>query len=243
MDEKKEWRGKAAYMLIRGCIDSPKKVKVAKRKGLNGEYFEGMKYDLVHMLDRIESNDEFMLYTTVENMRNMKCANVIQEIKKFAKFGKENECRAIFIYYTGHTEELTGNWTFSDGVVRLDHVIKAIKVFREQVFMELDCCYAHIWTSKLYRYKNEKICKLMMIKAASCPGKVAYDTAKGGLFTLFLCEQSLKCDSCGKFNDIHWSRSHISNGNYNVSYLKAAKILIKEDKILIKEDNDCDDDV
>ena len=163
----------------------------------------------------------------VENMRNLKRADVIQELKEMAKFAKENKCMGVDIYYTGHGEKFTGNWVFSDGVITLNQVMKALKVCPRPIYITLDCCFAGNWTLKLHRYKNST--KMINIRAASFPGKVAYDTAKGGLFTSFICK-GWTGDLPVECRKINWCEGKIGSvGGYHVQYFKARQEMFQED--------------
>ena len=223
--EQSDFFGKQLWLLIKGCTDSPQSVEAVQRKGSNGQYLHGMKYDFGRMQNFIESAPNQTLFNTLENMRHLKCKEVIKQIKKFAKFAEDHGCKGVCIYYTGHGEKDTGNWCFSDGVVSLNQVLKTIVVStwgKRGITMYSDCCYSGNWALKLQKHKKDAS---VLIKAASFPGNVAYDTSIGGLFSLYISKSDPHV-----FDELYWCSARVGNkgkpnGKYRIQFYRAKKCL------------------
>ena len=217
-EEEKDFEGKSIWLLIKGCTESPQRVKVIKRKGENGQYLEGMKYDFPKMQRIIERTERYALYNTVENMRSLKCKDVLKEIKNFSAFAKKNRCRGVHIYYTGHGEKNTGNWCFSDGVINLKQVLNAIKSEKSKraINIHSDACYSGNWVIDLNGFKNKGWG--ITIKAASFPGNVAYDTPNGGMFTAVVSKSNEEISG-----RLHWCLGNLKEEKYSVKFYRAER--------------------
>ena len=218
MAARNEYKDMNMWLLIKGCTDSPKGVKVSKRKDNKGEYLEGIKYDFATVQDMLERDQRFTtdhkLYNTLENMRSLECDDVIREIKKFAQFAHDNDCKSINVYYTGHGESHTGNWCFSDGTMAMKQVLNTIKSTdweKRNIHLWLDACYSGNWVVDLHRYQNKHW--TIQVFAASYPGKVAHDTEKGGLFTTFVSGKATM-----GFDKVHWCYGWVHAGKVDIVY-------------------------
>ena len=188
-----------------------------KRRGKNGEYLHAMKYDFAKMQNMIESDNECELYNTLENIRSLKCKDVIKAIKNCAKYGNDNRHGWIAIYYTGHGQEKTGNWCFSDGVINLKQVLNAIFTSwgKIGITLYLDCCYSGNWAMELQKYQNKEWS--VEINAATFPGNVAYDLPNGGMFTSKI--SSLNNESVSK--RLYWCNGSVQYDEYSLDFYRA----------------------
>eukprot|EP01084_Bolivina_argentea_P091928 165460_1 len=190
----KQLKGKYVYILIRGCTNPPKSINVSKRKGTkNGGYLAGMTLDMANMEKFVTGpKGKFKhLYNTVSDMVSLECDYVLGAIKKAAEYTKENGASGLIIYYTGHGEEDTGNWCFSDGVITLDQVVNVVSKYCHIFEMFCDCCFSGNWAEELSEYANELKC--VKVYAACFPEEVAYDDPdEGGYFTRWLVNKNLK---------------------------------------------------
>ena len=220
-EEKNEFKNKRLWLLIKGCTDSPQSVKAIKRKGDNGSYLHGMKYDFAKMIKMIENKPNYALFNTLENMRSLQCKDVTKAIREFAAFAYQNKCSGIWIYYTGHGEKNTGNWCLSDGVITLRKVLNNIKLKwgRTGINLCLDCCYSGNWILDLNQYQNEYPKWNIMIEAASFPGNAAYDSLNGGIFTSYISkgnEEEIK-------GSMYWSHGSLTRQKISIKYFQAEK--------------------
>eukprot|EP01084_Bolivina_argentea_P051893 95392_1 len=178
-----------SFILIAGTSESPKSVEVADKKRDNGTFLHGITSDLHNMKEYVIQKEYHVLENIVYDMKHLSRETVLDRIKQTAQKSKNS----ISIYYTGHGEKDTGNWCFADGVVTLDQVVQAATQLWPMrhssnaytsisIVIISDCCFSGEWVLKLRRYENKK--NGIYVDAACCPGKCAYDTKDGGMFTL-----------------------------------------------------------
>ena len=222
-EKKNKSEGKYSWLLIKGCCKSPRSVEEVKRRGTNGADLGGMKYDFQKMQEMIEQNKDYELYNVIQNMRSLKCEQVMKEIKDFASFAEKNECIGIQIYFTGNGERTTGNWCFSDGVISLKQVLNAINstgLGKKDIIINCDASYSGQWVLDLHEYKNTR--REILIRAASFPGNVAYDTPKGGMFTAYLSESDEEIS-----NELYWCKGYVDGDDDLQIKLYRGKIKIE----------------
>eukprot|EP01084_Bolivina_argentea_P025158 46796_1 len=181
-------KNKEVCLLIRGCTNPPKDVKVSKKKGTkNGNYLKGMTIDMMNMEQWC--NENFHFYNAISN-NNMTAATVLKEISNACKYAKLNKALGLRIYYTGHGETGTGNWLFKDKALSLNSIINAIKTHwgSKHLVLYCDCCYGGNWCYELKKYKYEV--SDVNIKAACWPNQCAYDDPEnGGYWTQFMTDK------------------------------------------------------
>eukprot|EP01084_Bolivina_argentea_P035255 65407_1 len=183
------------WILIAGTTNSPSYIKASDKVRDNGSYLDGITADLHNMEKFVNMHNGdscYTLDTIIQDMKYLSKKTVIDRIKKTAKNTRKNG--GIYLYYTGHGAANTGDWCFADGVVSLKEVIDAVKSSDPTLDIRIhaDCCYSGNWIIKIAEFKGKY--KNIYIEAASHPGKVAYDTANGGMWTLVFTSKEEKKD-------------------------------------------------
>ena len=179
------WDDKPSFatILIAGTTKSPNNIKTCDKTRANGSYLNGIQCDMVTMRDWVTKHESNYgtLDTVLQDMKYLSKDTVLDRIRKCATKPKHG----IKIYYSGHGQTGTGNWCFADGVVSLTEVIKAVRSQAGDIYLYIyaDCCYSGNWAQNLKALKGKQ--RSVFIRAASCPGKVAYDTKEGGMWTLW----------------------------------------------------------
>ncbi len=113
-----------SWLLLCGATDPPSEVQVSNRRPRNdrsGAFLFGVNLDIQNMEKSVGPS----LYNTVKNLK-MKKKEAMEHIKEL--FDECHKLKRIpMLYYTGHGEEGTGNWCFSDGTISAQEVLKLVK--------------------------------------------------------------------------------------------------------------------
>ena len=124
-------KNKMVWLLIRGCTNPSQNIDFAKKKKTgNGNYLQGMAKDMANMEAFIHQQHFYHFHNAVSS-NNLTINGVINEIKATCQYAKTNGATDVTIYYTGHGEKHSGNWCFSDGVLRLAQSIDVMMLFRK----------------------------------------------------------------------------------------------------------------
>lgn len=84
----------------------------------------------------------------------LKVGDIIKDIKKMVLETALIDAHLI-LYYTGNSEELSGNWKFPDGTISYRDVVEVIESNRRNRFLMVyiisDCCYAGSWVEQNHK--------------------------------------------------------------------------------------------
>ena len=219
---------KTVWLLIRGCTKTRGSYDISKKVGRdyssskwsNGSYLGGMKVDINRMEKWINDNDEDNYwYNTLVDNQGLTIKKVLKSIIETAVSAMENNADTLGIYYTGHGETKTGNWCFSDGVLKFDAIMYALtlvnKEWKDEIDVKIasDCCYSGNWCIESCKYIDKLYDSRVEILAASWPGKKAYDDSKeGGYWTSSVFG--------GRYKDnLKWCMSVCEYGSSNIKYI------------------------
>merc|ERR1712228_344869 len=173
----------------------------------NGSFLNGISADLHNMKECVMRNTilSYSLFTVLQDMQFLTTDVVLERIQQCAKktdgeakdrWGPHQYRGTINIYYTGHGEQGTGNWCFSNGTISLLQILKAVRSVNQDCDITLyaDCCFSGNWCQDLEHCVDEynNVFNGVYIYAACWPGQVAWDTNEGGMWTLQWCRHNKK---------------------------------------------------
>lgn len=92
--------------------------------------------------------------------------------------------KRVCVYYTGHGEEHTGNWSFPDGVVTLQNIVDVFdEDDRVSLWIYADCCYSGKWCDDLREGKIHAKCEVHYNIYSACKADaLATETVFSNLF-------------------------------------------------------------
>jgi hypothetical protein len=144
---------------------------------------DGVLFDVGHMKQLLREKD-VRTYNAVYQLRFTK-EHALETITTF--FLENTPSQFYIIYYSGHGEELTGNWVFTNGTISYHEIISAWsqsgKSERYGLWLISDSCFAGQWIQQAQSLSTSN-CMLIRILCSSEGNKVSYDTEGGGDFTI-----------------------------------------------------------
>ena len=145
---------------------------------------------------------------------------------EMAKFDTMSDYIIIEIYYSGHGEESSGDWCFSnDDRISLQDILEIAR----QNSAHFDClnllsnaCESGNWCQKLDKLKEKVVGFDVNIYAASWPERSAWCPNEGSFWTRFMYKKNEMTDSTEEHEQIRWSRSSLTrDGLYKMTHMNA----------------------
>ncbi|XP_075260981.1 uncharacterized protein LOC142352511 isoform X1 [Convolutriloba macropyga] len=143
-------------MASHGCQRSPTKHHYILQKGAfvskgpkSGKFLHGNLLDLHNMERAVNAN----LYSSVKTLQITK-SEATGHIRKFFEYCKANDFKPM-LYYTGHGEENTGNWCFSDGKLGFEDILNIIPAGMENPTIICDTCYSGRWAYAVLNFRGK----------------------------------------------------------------------------------------
>ena len=135
------------WLLLSGAMDPPKNINISKRRtwdtsgDRSGRFLAGVTRDLVNMEDVVRAK----LFNTVKDLYLTK-SSAVGHIRRFFDACKSQGAKPM-LYYTGHGEIGTGNWSFADGTISIQELFNMVPEGCYYPMIFSDACYSGHWAN------------------------------------------------------------------------------------------------
>jgi len=150
IDQWLQWKptsNETKWLLLSGASDPPNGINISDRRTRDtpGERRGTFLARVTHDLASMEAAVGDKLFNTVKDLYLTKSAASVH-IKKRFDVCKHEQVKPM-LYYTGHGEIGTGNWSFADETISIQEILDMLPRLTHYPMIFSDACYSGHWAN------------------------------------------------------------------------------------------------